>query len=226
MKTIYPFTRIWLFPLVRFFMRKTNGLENVPLKGPFIIASKHMGTLDFAFVVATIIPVIKKKIHFISNIAKWGWVWKKIIAEKWGGCIPFTRENPQICLDVAVEYLKKGRVIGIFPEGVMQDYDPKKHRAKTGVSRLAIWAKVPILPIGLTHDISVRSDLPFLVRRRQVIKNILLNPHSLELNIGRPFELSEYYNRELTNDLLHEATAKVMKRIYSLTHINYTYSDK
>jgi len=202
-------------------MKRINGIENIPLKGPFIIASKHMGTLDFAFIAAAIIPVINQKIYFISNIAKWGWFWEKVIAEKYGGCIPFTKSNPQICLDIAVEYLKKGKVIGIFPEGVMQDYDPKKHRAKTGVARLSIWTKVPIIPLGFNHDISVRTNMPRIFRRRQVIKNIILNPNSLEVNIGKSFELSEYYGKELNREILQEATAKVMHKIDSLTKINY-----
>ena len=216
---VYPIANRTFLPLIRFFIKKTVGLENIPMKGPYIFACKHMGPLDGIFIGAVIINKVKQKIYFVSRIAKWGWFWEKIIAEHWVGCIPYYRENPRICLEIALEYLKKGKIVGIFPEGIMEEYDPQKSRAKTGTARLAIWAKVPILPVGFVHDISVKNEA-LRLHRRQVIKNILLNPHSLEIHIGRPFELKEYYNREMTKELLNEATDKIMNRIDAITKIN------
>lgn len=216
---VYPITRVFLLPLIRFFIKKTVGLENVPKQGPYIIACKHMGPFDGVFIASVIIPRINQKIYFVSNIAKWGWFWEKVVAERWAANIPFYKENPRICLDITLHYLKEGKIVGIFPEGVIQEYDPYKHKAKTGVARLAIWSKVPIVPIGLFHDITVKSDLPKLTRRRQVIKNILLNPHSLEIHIGKPFEIKEFYDKKITSELLHEATNKIMDKIDELTKI-------
>lgn len=220
MKKVYPFARLTLLPFIRMFIRKTVGLENVPEKGPYILACKHVGSLDGAFIAAVIIPRINQKIHFFTNIAKWGWWWEKIVSEQWSGAIPFYRDNPQACLEIANGYLQEGKVVGIFPEGILQDYG-NRGRAKTGAARLAMWNRVPIVPVGLVHDISVRSDLPKLHRRRQVIKNILLNPHSLEIHIGQPFELGQYYGREMTHELLAEATNFIMTKIEALTKINY-----
>lgn len=219
MPRIYPFARLTLLPLIRFFTKKIVGLEHVPMEGPYIIACKHLGALDGAFVGAAIIPKINRKIHFFANVAKWGWFWEKIVSERWAGSIPFYRDHPRASLEIAMGFLREGRVIGIFPEGILQDYG-QRGRAKTGVARMAIWAKVPIVPVGLVHDISVRADLSRLYRRRQVIKNILLNPHSLEIHIGQPFTLEEYYHREMTLELLVEATNNVMRRIEALTKIN------
>jgi len=218
---VYPVSRYLWFPLIRFFIKKTVGLENLPTKGPYIIACKHLASLDGVFLGVMIAPKINRKIHFVANVAKWGWFWEKVIAEKWHGCIPFYKENPKICLDIAVNYLKKGEIIGIFPEGFLQSRETDQHKAKTGTARMAILARVPIVPVGLTHDISVRSDLPVLHRRRQTIKNILLNPHSLEIHIGQSFEIKEYYNREMNKELLIEATNKIMDKIEALTKINY-----
>ncbi|MBU0597731.1 1-acyl-sn-glycerol-3-phosphate acyltransferase [Patescibacteria group bacterium] len=219
--TVYPLSRNLLFRMVRFFVKKTVGVENIPDKGPYLVACKHMGAIDGLFIASVIIPKINQKIHFITNISKWGWFWEEIVAKRWGGCIPFEKDNPRMCLDIALDYLKKGKVVGIFPEGILQDYDEKKHRAKTGVARLAIWTRVPILPIGLVNDITVRHDLPRLYRRRQMIKNTLLNPHTMEIHIGEPFELNEYYDVEIDHDKLVEATNKVMDKIEKITQINY-----
>ncbi len=216
---VYPVTKKTLFVFCRFFIKKTIGIEHIPTQGPYLIACKHMGPLDGLFIAAEVIPKINQKIYFVANIAKWGWFWEKVIAERWAGSIPFYHDNPKICLDIAQDYLKKGRVVGIFPEGVLQEYDPKKNRAKTGIARLALWSHVPIVPIGLVHDITVRPDLPKYIRRRQAMKNLLLNPHSLEIHIGKPFELTDFYHQEIDKELLYEATHYIMQRINKLTNI-------
>ena len=216
---VYPITRTIFFPLLRFFIKKTAGLKNVPLKGPYIITCKHVGALDGFFLAAVIIPWINQKIHFVSNIAKWGWFWEKIVAEQWAGSIPFYKDNRQRCLEIALSYLKKGEIIGIFPEGYLHEYE-RNHTAKTGAARLALWAKVPIVPVGLVYDITVRNDLPVLYQYRKAIKNALLNPHSLEIHIGQPFEIKEYYNKEITRELLREATNTIMDKIEALTKVD------
>jgi 1-acyl-sn-glycerol-3-phosphate acyltransferase len=220
---VYPIARLTLLPLIRFFIKKTVGLENLPTKGPYIVACKHVATLDGAFIASVIIPYLNQKVHFITNIAKWGWYWEKIVAEQWAGNIPFDPRNPRLCLELAYDYLQRGKIVGIFPEGVIEEYDPTKRRAKTGAARLAIKARVSIIPIGLKHDISVPSDLAghtIILRRRQAIKNVLLNPHSMEINIGEPFELKKYYNKDITGELLRQATDEVMDKIDDLSHIS------
>jgi 1-acyl-sn-glycerol-3-phosphate acyltransferase len=218
---VYPISRYTWFPVMRFFIKKTIGLENLPKSGPYIIACKHLASLDGVFLGAKIIPIINSKIHFVANVARWGWFWEKIVAEKWHGCIQYYKENPKMCLDIAIDFLKKGEIVGIFPEGVLQDRGDNQYKAKTGTARMAILAQVPIVPVGLIHDISVRSDLSVLAQRLQAIKNIFLNPHSLEIHIGQPFEIKEYYDKEVKKEMLIEATNKIMNRIEELTNINY-----
>lgn len=219
---IYPISRLILLPLIHFFIKKSTGLENIPRQGPYIIACKHMGPLDGIFIASVIIPVIDQKIFFISNVADWGWLWKNIVAKRWSGAISYDPNNKDNCLTIAMDYLASGKIVGIFPEGIVQEYNDYKHRAKTGVARLALWARIPILPVGLAHDITVKSDLPKLKQKRQVIKNILLNPHSLEIHIGQPFEIKQFYNKEITNKLLHEATNIIMDKIDGLTNLKFS----
>lgn len=210
---VYPIANKTLLPFVRFFIRKATGFENIPKEGPYIIACKHLASLDGIFIGATIIPTIKQKIHFVSNVAKWGWLWEKIVAEQWAGVIPFYKKHPQICIDLAKEYLKQGKVVGIFPEGVIEDRNKLKNRAKTGVARLAIWSKVPILPVSLKYH-SMTKDMDGNRHNRwRVIWNTIINPHSLEIKVGKPFKIAEYYNKEINKDSLVEATNKIMDKI-------------
>jgi len=215
---VYSFARLTLFPFIRFFIRKTIGIEHVPMRGPYIIACKHYASLDGAFIAAVLIPYLNQKIYYVANVAQWGWFWEKVVSEKWAGCIPFYKDNPGACLDIASDYLKKGRIVGIFPEGLLE-LKAKGKKAKTGTARLAIWNKVPILPIGLRHDITIKSA-DAMYKRRNAIKNILLNPHSLEIHIGKPFTLEEYYDQPMTKELLNEATLKVMEHIDPLSELH------
>lgn len=215
----YPIAKKTLLPFIRFFIRETKGLENVPSQGPFIIACKHIGSLDGVFIAASIIPKINQKIYFVSNVAKWGWIWEKIVAERWAGAIPFYKDNPKICLDIALDYLKKGRVVGIFPEGVLEDKITNGYKVKTGTARLAIWSKLPILPVGLDYKFSSKDVTNNMHSRWHVIRNTILNPHSISVQIGEPFKIDEYYNKELNKDILTEATGKIMNKINALTKV-------
>lgn len=216
---VYPILRTFFFPLLRFFIKKTVGLENLPSKGPFIMACKHIGALDGFFLASVVVPRLNQKVHFIASIMKWGWLWEKVIAEQWAGCIPFDKNNRQLCLEMALRYLKKGEIVVIFPEGYLHEYK-RTRKTKTGVARLALWAKVPVIPVGLVYNITVRSDLPVLYQTRKAIINTILNPHSLEIHIGQPFELKQYYNKEITKELLREATNTIMDKIKGLTKID------
>jgi len=216
---VYPITQAIFFPLLRFFIRKTVGLENIPLKGPYIIACKHIGALDGFFLASIIIPKVNQKIHFVGSVKKWGWFWEKVVAEQWAGSITFNKDNRKRCLGTALDYLKKGEIVGIFPEGYLHEYE-RNHTAKTGAARLALWTKVPIVPVGLVYDITVRNDLPVLYQYSKAIKNALFNPNSLEIHIGQPFEVKEYYNKKITSELLHEVTGNIMNKIKRLTKVD------
>lgn len=199
-------------------MKRTWGFRNLPKKGPFIIASKHIGSLDGFFIIAAITSKLNKKLHFIASIKPWGRIWKYHIAQKWGGAIHFDKNNRAQCLVEAREYLEKGEIVGLFPEGYLDEY-AVNHKPRTGAARLALWTKVPIVPVGLKYKITVENDVPVLYQFWKSVINSFKNPHSLVINFGKPFELSEYYEKEITKEILVEATDKIINKIEALTNI-------
>lgn len=204
---------------MRFFMKRTVGLENLPKKGPFIIACKHIGSLDGFFLGAAVVPYLNRKIHFIASTKRWGYIWETLIAKKWGGVIQFFPEDRRRCLDEAREYLENGEIVGLFPEGYLYEYK-RDNRGKTGTARLALWTKVPIIPVGLTYDITVENRVPVLYQFWKAVRNALKNPHSMVFTFGKPFELTEYYDKDITEDVLRESTEKIISKIEALTDVH------
>jgi len=216
---VYPITRLTFFPFLRLFIKKITGLENVPKKGPYIIVCKHLGALDGFFLAAVIIPHLKIKVNFVASVKRWGYIWEKLVAQKWAAVIQFYANDPGRCLADSRRYLENGQVIGLFPEGYLYDYK-RNSRAKTGAARLALWTKVPIVPVGFNYDITVKNHVPVLYQFWKAVRNVFKNPHSLEINFGMPFELNEFYNKEITKDVLLDATQVIMDKIATLTKVN------
>lgn len=105
------------------------------------------------------------------------------------GAIPVDRGDSGPVLDAAVEALQSGIPLLIMPEGKLH-WDPEQPlstgRAKTGISRLAIGADVPVLPAGLVgtqHVWPADRYLPRMNpfrRRRVVVVNVADEPMWLQ----------------------------------------------
>jgi 1-acyl-sn-glycerol-3-phosphate acyltransferase len=65
------------------------------------------------------------------------------------GHIPVQEGKGQEAIDAAVEYLKEGKTILIFPEGALSPRDGDFFPARTGVARLAVASGAPVIPIGV-----------------------------------------------------------------------------
>jgi len=213
---VFPLARILAFPIFRLFVHRVVGKEYVPCTGPFIIAIKHVGALDGYFVLAELVPNLNRHIYFFANVLPWGWFWEKIVSERWAKTLPHAQKSKS--LDRANDLLRTGHIIGIFPEGLIQEKEGRAH-AKTGAARLAIWNRVPIIPVGIHHRITIRKGVQALAHRRYVILNMFRHPRSYEIHIGKPFTLDAYYDTPMTRELLYEATDKIMSHLDELTDI-------
>ena len=129
----YRTTNLTLGTFLRIMFRpRYLGREKIPVDGPLIIAANHLSHIDPAFIMtATKRPVsyMSKKEHFDSKIRRM--VFKQV------GVIPVDREaGGSEALEGAIEILKNGGAIGIFPEGT-RSRDGEMGKGKTGVARLA-----------------------------------------------------------------------------------------
>ena len=147
----------------------------------YIIVGNHRSILD---VVVAIMPT-DKPVHFMA---------KKELFEKGLGkwftkkceCIPVSRDGSDVrALMQAMKYLKEGSIVCIFPEGTRNKTEDVFLPFKSGAAALSIKTKTPIIPVVQLKKIK-------LFRRSNVY-------------FGEPFELTEFYDRKLTQQDIEKA---------------------
>ena len=138
---------------------KIVGKELLPKKGPVIFCGNHRHVLDQCPVLTTTkLPVhyLAKKEYFDSKFA---WFFKL------AGCIPVNREiHDEAAKERALDILKNGGAIGIFPEGTRNKTIGTKDEVlllpfKFGAVSMAKKTGAMIVPFGLmgTHKITNRD---------------------------------------------------------------------
>lgn len=127
-----------------------EGLENIPRKGPGILAFNHIAYLD-PFLSALAVDRVGRRPRFLGKSELFqdhriAWILRgaKQIEVRRG-----TRDAP-MALDNAVDALKDGEIIVVFPEGtITPDPELNMMEPKTGTARLALLSGAPLIPAGL-----------------------------------------------------------------------------
>jgi 1-acyl-sn-glycerol-3-phosphate acyltransferase len=201
-----------LKPLLRGIYRiRVEGLENVPKKGPAIIAANHLSFLDSFF-----IPLVVKwrRVTYLAK-ADYFKSWKTSWFFKGVGQIPMDRgggSKSQAALDTALSVLDEDKLLGIYPEGTRSP-DGYLYRGRTGVARLALTAGAPVIPVGLVGTEQVMpkdAKMPRLTGRQPV-----------RVKFGKPLEFSRYAGRERDRMALRSATDEIMYEIMQLSGQEY-----
>ncbi len=122
---------------------RIKGTENIPKKGPFILVCNHFNRLDPPFVIFA----IKRPINFL--MASDQTLEAQLMWAPWlYGFIPTNRQNiGPSTIKQSISALKKGEVVGIFPEGAATEQYIRP--AKQGAAYLAMTTGAPILPMSL-----------------------------------------------------------------------------
>lgn len=206
---VYPISKKILFAPLKLFLKKIEGMENIPKKGSFVLASNHESYLDPFLLDSIIIPLLNKKIHFLAAKGRFWDLWGDRIAKGWAGCVCLDEGKEKAFKELA-SLLKEGEIVGIFTSPKSMDGSLKK--GKTGVVRVALKARVPILPMGIigTFNIAPRNKLIPRLKRA-------------ELHIGKPIYLDKYYKQKINESLLRRLTDDLMEVISELTGKPYNY---
>lgn len=122
----------------------TSGAEHIPLEGPAVIATNHVGYLDFTFVgyaarerKRLVRFMAKQEVfeHPIAGPLMRGM--KHIPADRFG--------RTELAIERSVEAVQDGEIVGMFPEGtISRSFVPRV--GKTGAARIAMKAGAPLIP--------------------------------------------------------------------------------
>lgn len=215
----YWFMKAILKPLLKMLYRiRAEGLENVPKKGPAIIAANHVSFLDSFFIPLVIkrrkVTYLAKADYFKSWKTKWFFAGVgQISCEREGG------SRSQQSLEIALDVLNEGKLLGIYPEGTRSP-DGNLYKGRTGVARLALTSGVPVIPVGLigTDEVMPKSAKWPRLRGR----------FGVRLRFGKPLDFSRFEGKERDRFALRSVTDEIMFEIMELSGQEYKdeYSSK
>ncbi|WP_029289103.1 1-acyl-sn-glycerol-3-phosphate acyltransferase [Cellulomonas sp. HZM] len=189
--------------------RHWSGVENLPTDRGFIVAANHMSNVDpvtfahylwdngFAPKILAKAPLFK--VPFV------GWVLAKT------GQIPVHRNTVSAgeSLSAGEKAIADGECVAVFPEGTLtREPDLWPMAGKTGVARLALASRAPVIPVAQWGA----QDL--LGRYKKLFKPI--PPKNITIVAGPPVVLDDLYGRPMDNATLREATERVMTAITEL----------
>lgn len=117
--------------------------ESLP-KGAKIIAANHPSTTDPFFVAGML---RQQSFILINNLL----FQVPLLGEylRRSGHIPVQAGQGQAAVDAALEYLRQGKTVMIFPEGDLSPAQGGFLQARTGVARLALLSGAPVIPVGI-----------------------------------------------------------------------------
>ena len=209
---IYRLSISFLVPFSMFLLKEVKGFSNLPKRGGFVLASNHCSYLDPIVIPSLFIKRLKIKVHYLAKKELFEpWILNKVL--KASEIIPIdTTGKDKGALKEALKALKDGEIISLFPEGG-RSRTGRIQKGKTGVARLALWAKVPVIPIGINGSYDIWPPH----------KKIFKLKKGIELNIGKPMYFNKYYNKKITKKLLTDITRKVMKEVARLSNQKYEF---
>ncbi len=191
----------------------------MPDDGPAILASNHLSYADWLFMPLTLprrVTFVAKAEYFTTPGLK-GWFQRKFFAGS--GQVPIDRTSASAAegaLSSARKILAEGDLFGIYPEGT-RSFDGSLYRGKTGVARLALETRVPVIPVAVVGtDVVAPPGKTFGRITRPLVR------------FGKPLDFSRYEGMENDRYILRSVTDEIMYEIMRLSGQEYvdTYASK
>ena len=149
--------------------RFIGAVESIPSKGPALVVANHACFLDPWFLCLN----SPRRIRFLIT-REWYYKspgWRRFFAAQ--GTVP-VQEGPDATVKSVCEWLSRGEVIGVFPEGRISP-DGRMQKFRTGICHLAAYSGVPVIPVGI---VGAYQSLP---RQRRFPR-----PGPVTMRVGEP----------------------------------------
>jgi 1-acyl-sn-glycerol-3-phosphate acyltransferase len=202
-----------LGPLLRLLFRPwVRGMENIPANGAAILASNHLSFSDSIFLpLQSRRPVVflAKSEYFTGKGIK-GKLTKAFF--KGTGQLPIDRSGgkaSEASLNTGLQVLASGQVLGIYPEGTRSP-DGRLYRGRTGIARMVLEAKVPVIPVAMIDTEKVQPIGRKLPRIRRV-----------GIIVGKPLDFSRFEGMDGDRIVLRAITDEIMYELMKLSGQEY-----
>lgn len=197
-------------PLLRLLTRQRwiDG-EKIPAQGGCVVAGNHVSHIDpltfahFVYGHGRIIRFLAK-----AEVLEVPVIGRLIRAT---GQIPVYRMTADAAqaFRAAVAAVGDGKCVVVYPEGtISREPDLWPMVGKTGAARIALSTHVPVIPVAQWGPQDILA--PYASRLR------LFPRKTMVVKAGDPVDLEDLRGRELTPDVLREATERIMDAITRL----------
>ncbi len=191
-------------PILRLLFRPdVQGLENIPRRGPAILASNHLSFSDSIFLPLMVprrVTFLAKSEYFTGKGIK-GFLSRAFFAG--AGQVPIDRTSgtaARDALDTGVRILKEGKLLGIYPEGTRSP-DARLYRGKTGIARMSLESGAVVIPVVMIDTEKIQPIGKKIPRIRKV-----------KIRVGVPLDFSRYegmsgdrfVERSMTDEVMYE----------------------
>jgi 1-acyl-sn-glycerol-3-phosphate acyltransferase len=183
------------WPARALYRLRAQGLENLPADGGFVLAANHISALDPWALGYPLWP--GRRLRWMAKIE----LFQNRLQAKllhWGGAFPVVRGgHDQKAVHTAIDVVRQGDVLVMFPEGTRRRPGREPPRPHTGAARIAIAAGVPLVPAAVTGT----DRLSRLARWR--------------VHYGRPLALDDADGRDRRH-AAEQATQRLIAEIHRL----------
>jgi 1-acyl-sn-glycerol-3-phosphate acyltransferase len=196
----YRATRVFFSAVFHtFWPLKISGAENVPKEGAAIIVCNHLSMID-PFVIGY---SAHRLVNFMAKQELFGVPFVGFWLRRLGAFpVDRSRRDPA-SLRTALTLLKSGELLGMFPEGT-RSTTGEMLELRAGAARLASRTRTPIIPACVYNT---NHALP---------PGKFLRPARIGVRFGKPFELTELYDRNDKGDAMEQALQKIKDKIEEL----------
>lgn len=187
------------------------GADRVPQTGGVILASNHLSFIDSVFLPLVIernMVFLAKSDYFTGRGLK-GWATRMFFTAT--GMLPIDRsgEGVRSPLNTGLRVLAGGHALGIYPEGTRSP-DGRMYRGRTGVARMVLEARVPVIPVAMIDTariMPIGRRLPRLGR--------------IGIVFGEPLDFSRFEGMEGDRFILRSITDEIMYELLALSGQEY-----
>lgn len=202
-----------LGPILRVLFRPwIRGKHHVPKTGAAILASNHLSFSDSIFLplkVSRPVTFLAKSDYFTGKGIKGAvvrWFFKAT------GQLPIDRSGGKASedsLNTGLGVLERGLLLGIYPEGTRSP-DGKLYRGRTGIARMVLQAKVPVVPVAMIDTEKVQ-------RIGQTVPKI----RRVGVVMGDPLDFSRFAGMDGERAVLRAVTDRIVYDIMRLSGQQY-----